>query len=138
MSDDVKNWLEKFDLGKYTEVFADNEIDFRALPRLSEDDIKELGLPLGARRNLQAALEQLIQDVTKPRQRDQSEPTTTIEAERRQLTVMFCDLVGSTMLAECLDPEELRELLAEYQAACVEVVRPPILNFADSWPPGEP
>ena len=97
MPDEVKNWLEKHGLGKYAEVFAKNEIDFQALPRLSEEDLKELGLPLGARRNLQAAIQQLSEEEAKPLPTVRSGLTTSSgEAERRQLTVMFCDLVGST------------------------------------------
>jgi class 3 adenylate cyclase/predicted ATPase len=119
MSDDVKSWLKKLSLGKYAEVFAENEIDFRSLPRLSEDDLKELGLPLGARRSLQAAIELLPKDLTGPVPVHQTEPIATSgEAERRQLTVMFCDLAGSTELSQKLDPEDLRDLNRTYQDVC--------------------
>jgi len=119
MSHDVKIWLEKFGLGKYADVFSKNEIDFRALPRLSEEDLVSLGLPLGARRNLQAAIEQLSEEETKPILTARAGPTTTSgEAERRQLTVMFCDLVDSTELSQKLDPEDLREVNRAYQDAC--------------------
>ena len=115
MPDDIKAWLEELELGKYAEVFAENEIDFRSLPRLSEEDLKELGLPLGARRSLQAAIEQLPRKTTDQRRES---PATSSEAERRQLTVMFCDLVGSTELSQKLDPEDLRDLNREYQDVC--------------------
>jgi len=119
MSDDVKNWLEKLGLGKYADVFSKNEIDLSALPRLNEEDLVSLGLPLGARRNLQAAIERLSEEETKPIPTARVGPTTTSgEAERRQLTVMFCDLVDSTELSQNLDPEDLREINRAYQDAC--------------------
>ena len=119
MAEDVKKWLEGFDLGKYAEVFAENEIDFVALPRLTEDDLKDLGLPIGARRKLQAAIETLSEQESQPKPAGQRESTkTTADAERRQLTVMFCDLVGSTELSQQLDPEDLREVNRAYQDAC--------------------
>lgn len=116
MYDDVRGWLERIGLGKYSEVFAENEIDFRALPRLSEEDLKELGLPIGAHRNLQAAIEQLSEEETEPIPTARTGTTTPSgEAERRQLTVMFCDLVGSTELSQKLDPEGLREVNWAYR-----------------------
>jgi class 3 adenylate cyclase len=123
MSDDIKSWLERFGFGKYADAFTENEIDFRALLRLTEDDLKELGLPLGARRNLQAAIEQFSDEDTNLIAAAQSiEPTTTGEAERRQLTVMFSDLVGSTRLSTKLDPEDLREINRAYQDACTAAI----------------
>ncbi len=119
MFDDVKSWLEKLGLGKYAELFYQNEISFRALPLLSEDDLKALGLPLGARRSLQAAIEQLPKDVAKPMTAAQKESTSTLgDAERRQLTVMFCDLADSTKLSQKLDPEDMREINRMYQDRC--------------------
>ncbi|MEE8251301.1 MAG: AAA family ATPase [Gemmatimonadales bacterium] len=119
MSEDIKSWLERFGFGKYADAFAENEIDFRALLRLTEDDLKELGLPLGARRNLQAAIEQSSNEDSNLIAAAQStKSTTTREAERRQLTVMFCDLVGSTELSQMLDAEDLREINRAYQDAC--------------------
>ena len=115
MPDDIKGWLEKLELGKYAEVFAENEIDFRSLPRLSEEDLKELGLSLGARRSLQAAIEQLPREKTDQRRESLA---TSGEAERRQLTVMFCDLAESTELSQKLDPEDLGDLNREYQDVC--------------------
>ncbi|HSS64411.1 MAG TPA: AAA family ATPase, partial [Gammaproteobacteria bacterium] len=119
MPDEIEIWLRKIGLGKYAGVFAENEIDFRALLRLSEEDLKELGLPLGARRNLQAAIETLSGKEPKPGPGNQTESAATAgEAERRQLTVMFCDLAGSTELSQKLDPEDLREVNRAYQDAC--------------------
>lgn len=122
MSDDVVKWLEELGLAKYADVFAENAIDVDVLPHLSEKDFIELGLPLGHRRKLQAAIQSLpdTQQSTVPSTRVDVPPAS--EAERRQLTVMFCDLVGSTALAERLDPEELHELLAQYQDVCADVI----------------
>ena len=119
MPADINIWLENLGLGKYAEVFTENEIDFRALPKLSEEDLVALGLPLGARRSLQAAVEELADQLVFLPQRDSSQPSATpTEAERRQLTVMFCDLAGSTELSQTLDPEDLREINRTYQDEC--------------------
>ena len=119
MDDEVKSWLEKLGLGKYADIFSKNEIDFQALPRLSEEDLKELGLPVGARRNLQAAVQQLSVKEASPIQSARIGPTTiSSDAERRQLTVMFCDLADSTALSQKFDPEDLREINRTYQDKC--------------------
>lgn len=102
-------------LGQYASNFADNDIDTWLLTQLTSDDLKELGVSsLGHRKTILSVIKALI--------RDDSYPTTATthrgEAERRQLTVMFCDLVGSTELSQRLDPEDLRQLVVSYQAAC--------------------
>ena len=109
MAGDIREWLEGFGLDKYAEAFVENGVDLRALPHLSEDDLKELGVLLGHRRILLAAIAS-FQDQERARQDREpaSEPFSRGEAERRQLTVMFCDLVGSTELSARLDPEDLR------------------------------
>jgi class 3 adenylate cyclase/tetratricopeptide (TPR) repeat protein len=118
---DIAALLGRLGLGKYAPVFADNEVDVDVLRRLSEDDLRELGLPLGARRKILQALAET----------DESGPTMPISQtarrdafpssgpERRQITVMFSDVVGSTSLAEQLDAEDLRTLVLAYQQACV-------------------
>ena len=120
---DIKAWLEGIGLGKYIETFAENEIDIEVLPHLTEEDIQALGLPLGPRRKLLTAIAALKgkSDSVSKDDREPSAPTATPEppptpqAERRQLTVMFVDLVGSTALSSRLDPEDLRELILAYQ-----------------------
>ena len=98
---DVAQWLERLGLGQYAQVFAENDVDFEVLPRLTDDNLKELGLTLGHRVKLKAAIEALSPDepstqpTSAPARETKLEPP---EAERRQLTVMFCDLVGSTTL----------------------------------------
>jgi class 3 adenylate cyclase len=106
VTNNIEEWLERFGLAKYAAVFAEHEITLELLPELTESDIDRLELPIGPRRRLISAIEQDIFQA----------------AERRQLTVMFCDLVGSTALAERLDPEELRELIRDYRKTCEEVV----------------
>src|SRR5205807_10471184 len=109
-------------------AFRENAIDGEVLPELTADDLKELGVILvGHRRKLLAAVAALAAE---PPRRDGAQsgasapsaptPTPSVDAERRQLTVMFCDLVGSTALAARLDPEDLREIIAEYHRAVAE------------------
>ena len=115
----IREWLEEKELGKYGDSFTENEIDFDVLPTLTESDLEKLGLSVGARRRLSLAVETLNGTEVERRKSLQLEPAS---AERRQLTVMFCDLVGSTELSQKLDPEALRELMRHYQQACAQVV----------------
>ncbi len=103
--------------------FVENGVDLRALPHPSEDDLKELGVLLGHRRILLAAIASL-QDQERARQGEEpaSEPLSRGEADRRQLTVMFCDLVGSTELSGRLDPEDLRDVMRSYQDVVTDAV----------------
>ena len=125
--DELSSWLEQLGLGRYTAVFAENEVDLDALRLLTEQDLIELGLPLGPRRKLLAAFVRsskqgsATSDTESP-QPSQNNSSIQEGGERRQLTVMFCDLVGSTALSEKLDPEELRSLLHNYRTVCGEVI----------------
>ena len=118
----IARWLEDLDLGQYAETFARNDIDLEVLPDLSDDDLKDLGISLGHRRKLLKAIAALPAEqehVPSP-----GPSHSKAEAERRQLTVMFVDLVGSTALSQRLDPEELSELIGVYQKAVAgEVAR---------------
>ena len=119
---DIRRWLGALGLGKYADAFAENDVDLRALSALTEDDLKELGLSLGHRRILQQALAQpgaeaLATAVPAPYAPAEA-ATQARDAERRQLTVMFCDLVGSTALSQRLDAEDLREVITTYQSTC--------------------
>lgn len=121
----IAQWLEEHGLGQYAQVFADNAVDLETVPHLSEADLIELGLPLGHRRKLQAALAGLVTDAGASRPAsppDKDHAPVTPDAERRQLTVLFCDLAGSTELSARLDPEDMRELLLAYQEACSKVI----------------
>ena len=111
--DDLGVWLDTFGLGQYKDVFARNDITLDVLPQLTEADLKELGLSLGHRRKVFAALA------------GGKQPLVAIqrsEAERRHLTLMFCDLVGSTALSERMDPEDLKLLISSYQDACAGAI----------------
>ncbi len=123
MSDDFANWLERLGLGQFAESFAENAIDLRTLPTLTEDDLKELGLKLGHRRLLQQSIEKLSADIvpTSALQSSSgasnSKTDTSLSAwerqpgERKPVTIMFADISGSTALTENLDAEEAHELL---------------------------
>ncbi len=117
MARNISEWLEHLGLGKYANAFAENEIDFDALPHVTEEDLKEIGIALGARRKLLAAIAKLDSKIEPtPKQMADGDRVVGTEAERRHLTVMFCDLAGSTALSERLDPEDLREVLRAYRS----------------------
>ena len=117
---DVADWLRKLGLEQYEPAFRANEIDARVLPSLTAEDLKDLGVSLvGHRRRLLDAIAAL--GTTAPTVASRNAPTSAY-AERRQLTVMFCDLVGSTALSTRLDPEDLREVIGAYHRAVAEVV----------------
>ncbi len=125
MADDIAKWLDGLGLGQYAQAFTENDIDLEVLSRVTDDDLMELGLTIGHRRKLQAAIEVLVGGA--PPTREAVSPSLdsapdSAGAERRQLTVMFCDLVGSTALSTRLDPEDMRELLGRYQGACSDVI----------------
>ena len=116
---DVAAWLRGLGLERYEAAFRDNDIDWDALPKLTTEDLKDLGVVLGGhRRKLLEALAALRSHVDVTPKRAAAAPT----AERRPLTVMFCDLIGSTALAVRLDPEDLREVINEYLRAVDNVV----------------
>ena len=123
---DVASWLAEQGLEQYAEAFAENAIDGEVLRTLSEDDLKVLGVKaLGHRKKLLAAIALLSEQPISNRLAEGSR-TRTVEpsgvAERRQLTVMFVDLVGSTELAAKLDPEDLGDVMRSYQSRCTEVI----------------
>jgi len=126
MAGDVDQWLEALDLAKYREAFAENEIAFSDLSQLTDDDLKEMGLPIGPRRRV---LKAIVEPNAGHPVRTDGQPADMGKdgepgpsAERRQVTVMFCDLVGSTALSRCLDPEDLREMMRRYQDAVAGAV----------------
>ncbi len=127
MSRTTKNlaeWLEQYGLGQYAQTFAENHIDYGTLPDLTDDDLKSLGLSLGHRKRLLRAVEALAatqqpSDVSSTvSNADAPLPVEKHEPEVRQITVIFCDLVGSTELSEKLDPEDLRPLIDAYRKIC--------------------
>jgi class 3 adenylate cyclase/tetratricopeptide (TPR) repeat protein len=121
---DVLRWLAEQGLEQYAEAFVANAIDGDVLRTLTEDDLKELGVwALGHRKRLLQAIAALREEATPAHPFTRQAPTAPIgTAERRQLTVLFCDLVGSTELSARLDPEDLREIIGTYRGACAEVI----------------
>jgi class 3 adenylate cyclase len=120
----ITSWLHEHGLGKYADTFLENEVDMRGLPLLSDDDLKELGLPLGARRSLQAAIASIPAPGAEQEPLSaERESTPHSDAERRHLTVMFCDLVDSTALSNRMDPEDFRSVIGAYQGAVTEAVK---------------
>ena len=124
----ISQWLQELGLSQYVGVFEANDIDASLLPRLNDQVLKDIGVTsAGHRLRMLAAID--VGSAEKPTLAEAAvqeahchPPPSATEAERRQLTVMFCDLVGSTALAVRLDPEELRDLMQAYQRTCGEVV----------------
>src|SRR4051794_16985246 len=114
---EIERWLVGLGLGKYAALFAGAEIDADVLPDLTEADLEKLGVPLGPRKKLLRAIAALGKRDADARTMA-PQATSQSEAERRQLTVLFCDLVGSTELSQRLDPEDLREVMRAYQDTC--------------------
>jgi predicted ATPase/class 3 adenylate cyclase len=115
---DIAEWLASIGLGEYTQRFAEHAIDLSVVRDLTEQDLEDLGVPLGHRRKmLRAIAERDLAPAETP-----TEPVPRDEAERRHLTVMFCDLVGSTALSERSDPEDMWGVIASYHACIGEVI----------------
>src|SRR5262245_56960353 len=122
----VREWLSSLGLSEYADRFVEQRIDFSILQDLMDNDLKhELGIVLlGNRRRLLQAIAKLAGTAPAPPQLAAgSEPLTGDEAERRHLTVMICDLVGSTALSARLDPEDMRVVIDAYHAACARITR---------------
>jgi class 3 adenylate cyclase len=128
---DIMAWLRGLGLERYEQAFRDNEINEPVLLKLTTEDLKELGVTaVGHRRILLDAIANLRGEAAA--KHDKVSPVIAekpdradhrlMEAERRQLTVMFCDLVGSTALSARLDPEDLRGIIATYHSCCTELV----------------
>ena len=124
----IADWLEELGMSEYAEQFAENDIDLGVLVDLTDQDLKELGVSsLGHRRKLLRAIADLeaiekSAPVVAVAAAAPAAPRPLDTAERRQLTVMFCDLVGSTALSARLDPEDLREIIGAYQRCCAELI----------------
>jgi class 3 adenylate cyclase len=124
---DVGGWLRKLGLEQYEATFRENEISEKVLPNLTAEDLKDLGVGMvGHRRMLLDAIAALRAQASAPTPLSDT-PLATDNvakdtAERRQVTVMFSDLVGSTALSARLDPEDLREVISTYQSCVAETV----------------
>jgi class 3 adenylate cyclase len=125
---EIRAWLRGLGLERYDQAFRDNEIDEKVLSSLTAEDLKDLGVTLvGHRRRLLdaiAALGAAVATTAASATVAAARPGTQVQsdAERRQLTVMFCDLVGSTALAAGLDPEDLREVIGAYHRCVAKVI----------------
>lgn len=118
----IQEWLKALGFEKYIGVFAQHEITFEILPDLTESDIDRLNLPTGPRRKILVAIQKLRDAALAQSSSRHPDLGVARDAERRQLTVMFCDLVGSTSLAGRLDPEELRALVHAFRKTCQDAV----------------
>ena len=127
---DVAVWLRSLGLERYEAAFRENEISERVLPSLTQEDLKEIGVgPVGHRRMLLEAIAALRADTgdnapsaNSPVVSSALKVSPEDRAERRQVTVMFSDLVGSTALSARMDPEDLREVISSYQKSVAETV----------------
>ena len=111
----IAEWLEKLGMSEYAECFAESDIDISVLRDLTDEDLKELGVSLGHRRKMLRAIAELSCVAPTSPQPALTESSPQDTAERRQVTVMFSDLVGSTALSVRMDPEDLREVITAYQ-----------------------
>src|SRR5215468_4794184 len=124
----IADWLEKLGLGQYAQRFAENDIDFEILSDLTDQDLEKIGVTsLGHRRKLLRAIANFkggehITPAAAVATAPPATPRAVDHAERRQVTVMFSDLVGWTALSARMDPEDLRELISAYQKCVAEAV----------------
>ena len=121
---EIADWLKTLGMSEYAERFAENGINIAALPHLTDQDLKDIGVLLGHRRVMLAAISKLAgAPPATPEPTARADPKPQDTAERRQVTVMFADLVGSTALSARMDPEDLREVISSYQKCVAETVR---------------
>src|SRR5262249_48363206 len=123
---DVSAWLRNLGLGKYEPAFIENAIDFDVLPELTEDDLEKLGMTLGDRKRFIRAIKAMRggsppASITGEVDQSPSKHLPMAAGERRHLTVMICDLVGSTALSARLDPEDMGAVIDAFQAACARI-----------------
>ena len=143
MTTKLKSWLEALGLEKYGDVFADNDIDFEILPCLTEEHLEKLGVSIGNRIRILKAIGTLEPgSIEPPTAIPSNQPSANVsitepvditpaapelapanDAERRPLTVMFCDLADSTELSTQLDPEDLQDVIRAYQETCTEIIQ---------------
>src|SRR5262249_19725493 len=128
---EIRRWLEGLGLGQYADAFDAGVIGIELLPQLDNDVLKDLGVSVpghrlkilkAARGETPGAIPTAPGRTRDPESDRGADARIPADAERRQLTVMFCDLVGSTALSEKLDPEDLREVMRAYQDACARAI----------------
>jgi hypothetical protein len=119
----ITEWLASLGLPEYAQHFAENGIDVSVLRYLTDQDLEKIGVLLGHRRKMLAAIAELSGAApVMPQPASPPEEKRRHDAERRQLTIMFCDLVGSTALSARLGPEDLRGIITTYHRCCTELV----------------
>src|SRR5580700_491848 len=119
---EVADWLSALGMSEYAQRFAENRIDLSVLPDLTDQHLKDLGIALGDRLKMLRAIRELSGAAPASPQPVFTAPKAQDTAERRQVTVMFSDLVGSTALSARMDPEDLREVISAYQKCVAEAV----------------
>jgi class 3 adenylate cyclase len=119
----IADWLEKLGLSDYADRFAENGINLAALPHLTDQDLRDIGVLLGHRRIMFAAISKMMGTVSAATEPTRPELSPQDTAERRQVTVMFSDLIGSTALSARMDPEDLREVISAYQKCVAKTVQ---------------
>src|SRR3984885_8362510 len=122
MNLDLDGWLRRNGLEQYAQTLRDNAIDADVLRDLTDDHRGELGLPLGARLKLLRAVARLGTSEQPPASPEITPTALRTDAERRQLTIMFCDLVGSTALSTRFDPEDMQEIVGAYHRCCADLI----------------
>ena len=133
MTEDIRTWLENLGLAQYGDTFADNDIASDILADLTEDHLEKMGVSIGNRLRLLKAIGAEAADAPAPAATPVAadiraaapppEPLPSSDAERRPLTVMFCDLADSTALSTRLDPEDLQDVIRAYQETCSALIR---------------
>src|SRR5262249_5491602 len=119
----IADWLKKLGMSEYTDRFVENRIDLSVLPDLTDQHLEKLGVALGDRLKILRAIREFsAATVAVPHSAAPATPVVRDSAERRQLTVMFCDLVGSTALSARLDPEDLRGIIGAYHRCCSQLI----------------
>src|ERR1700726_3715782 len=120
---EIADWLKKLGMSEYAERFAENGIDVSVLRHLTDQDLKDICVLLGHRRKMLAAIAEFAPAEQASLQPASTERNAQDTAERRQVTVMFSDLVGSTAMSARMDPEDLREIISAYQKSVAETVQ---------------
>jgi class 3 adenylate cyclase len=118
----IADWLKELGMFEYAERFAENKIDISVLPELTDQHLEKLGVALGDRLRILRAIRELSATTVAAQPGPSAAHVVQDSAERRQLTVMFCDLVGSTALSGRLDPEDLRGIVGAYHHCCTELI----------------
>ena len=129
---EIGEWLRRLALQQYEQTFRDNAIDTESLPDLTETDLEMIGVLLGHRKRILRAIEKLAPKVTL--EEKTSAPSRSAESgELRQISVLFCDMVGSTELSSRLAPEDLREVLGAYKSCVGKVAGTTKVQSSNTW-----